>query len=197
MLKKIFIILFLSLSLSGKVLADDITQSMTAISPLLGTPEMQAYSLEVGQKIIKNFDLPQTNENLATIVTFTVDKNGKLIDYEITQSSGNQNYDNMVINAVKQSSPYPAPAFNDGEELGVVLNMDLNVLKLIKMLSDSNLDLDMDFNLDSLFSQEEPSVQEKKPARKQPAQTNQKTPQIHNPSGKKFINPYEIEKSLE
>ena len=197
MLKKIFIILFLSLSLSGKVLADDITQSMTAISPLLGTPEMQAYSLEVGQKIIKNFDLPQTNENLATIVTFTVDKNGKLIDYEITQSSGNQNYDNMVISAIKQSSPYPAPAFNDGEELGVVLNMDLNVLKLIKMLSDSNLDLDMDFNLDSLFSQEEPSVQEKKPARKQPAQTNQKTPQIHNPSGKKFINPYEIEKSLE
>ena len=197
MLKKIFIILFLSLSLSGKVLADDITQSMTAISPLLGTPEMQAYSLEVGQKIIKNFDLPQTNENLATIVTFTVDKNGKLIDYEITQSSGNQAYDNLVINAVKQSSPYPAPAFNDGEELGVVLNMDLNVLKLIKMLSDSNLDLDMDFNLDSLFSQEEPSVQEKKPARKQPAQTNQKTPQIHNPSGKKFINPYEIEKSLE
>ena len=197
MLKKIFIILFLSLSLSGKVLADDITQSMTAISPLLGTPEMQAYSLEVGQKIIKNFDLPQTNENLATIVTFTVDKNGKLIDYEITQSSGNQNYDNLVINAVKQSSPYPAPTFNDGEELGVVLNMDLNVLKLIKMLSDSNLDLDMDFNLDSLFSQEEPSVQEKKPARKQPAQTNQKTPQIHNPSGKKFINPYEIEKSLD
>ena len=197
MLKKIFIILFLSLSLSGKVLADDITQSMTAISPLLGTPEMQAYSLEVGQKIIKNFDLPQTNENLATIVTFTVDKNGKLIDYEITQSSGNQNYDNMVISAIKQSSPYPAPTFNDGEELGVVLNMDLNVLKLIKMLSDSNLDLDMDFNLDSLFSQEEPSIQEKKPARKQPAQTNQKTPQIHNPSGKKFINPYEIEKSLE
>ena len=197
MLKKIFIILFLSLSLSGKVLADDITQSMTAISPLLGTPEMQAYSLEVGQKIIKNFDLPQTNENLATIVTFTVDKNGKLIDYEITQSSGNQNYDNMVISAIKQSSPYPAPTFNDGEELGVVLNMDLNVLKLIKMLSDSNLDLDMDFNLDSLFSQEEPSIQEETPARKQPAQTNQKTPQIHNPSGKKFINPYEIEKSLD
>ena len=197
MLKKIFIILFLSLSLSGKVLADDITQSMTAISPLLGTPEMQAYSLEVGQKIIKNFDLPQTNENLATIVTFTVDKNGKLIDYEITQSSGNQNYDNMVISAIKQSSPYPAPTFNDGEELGVVLNMDLNVLKLIKMLSDSNLDLDMDFNLDSLFSQEEPSIQEETPAGKQPAQTNQKTPQIHNPSGKKFINPYEIEKSLD
>ena len=197
MLKKIFIILFLSLSLSGKVLADDFSQSMSAISPLLGTPEMQAYSLEVGQKIIKNFDLPQTNENLATIVTFTVDKNGKLIDYEITQSSGNQNYDNMVISAIKQSSPYPAPTFNDGEELGVVLNMDLNVLKLIKMLSDSNLDLNMDFNLDSFFQMEEPSVQEKNPARKQPAQTNQKTPQIHNPSGKKFINPYEIEKSLD
>lgn len=197
MLKKIFIILFLSLSLSGKVLADDITQSMTAISPLLGTPEMQAYSLEVGQKIIKNFDLPQTNENLATIVTFTVDKNGKLIDYEITQSSGNQNYDNMVISAIKQSSPYPAPTFNDGEELGVVLNMDLNVLKLIKMLSDSNLDLNMDFNLDSLFSQEEPSIQEETPAGKQPPLSKPKTQQRQNQSGKKFINPYEIEKSLE
>lgn len=197
MLKKIFIILFLSLSLSGKVFADDITQSMTAISPLLGSPEMQAYSLEVGKKIIKNFDLPQTNENLATLVTFTVDKNGKLIDCEITQSSGNQAYDNLVINAVKQSSPYPAPAFNAGEELGVVLNMDLNVLKLIKMLSDSNLDLDMDFNLDSLFSQEEPSIQEETPAGKQPPQSKTKTPQRQKSSGKKFINPYEIEKSLE
>ena len=197
MLKKIFIILFLSLSLSGRVFADDLTQSMTAISPLLGSPEMQAYSLEVGKKIIKNFDLPQTNENLATLVTFTVDKNGKLIDCEITQSSGNQAYDNLVINAVKQSSPYPAPAFNAGEELGVVLNMDLNVLKLIKMLSDSNLDLDMDFNLDSLFSQEEPSIQEETPAGKQPPQSKPKTPQRQKSSGKKFINPYEIEKSLE
>lgn len=197
MLKKLFVILILSFFLSGKALADDMFQSMTAISPLLGSPEMQAYSLEVGKKIIKNFDLPQTNENLATLVTFTVDRNGKLIDYEITQSSGNQAYDNLVISAIKQSSPYPAPTFSDGEELGVVLNMDLNILKLIKMLADSNLDLNMEFKLDSFFSQEAPSIQEETYTGKPAKQVKPKTPQRQKPSGKKFINPYEIEKSLE
>ena len=70
MLKKIFITISFILILSGKVLAQDFSADMTAISPMLGSPEMQAYSLEVGKKIIKNFDLPTTDENFATLVTF-------------------------------------------------------------------------------------------------------------------------------
>ena len=187
MLKKIFITISFILILSGKVLAQDFSADMTAISPMLGSPEMQAYSLEVGKKIIKNFDLPTTDENFATFVTFKVDKNGKLISYEITQTSGNTDYDNRVINAIKKSSPYPPPSFQEGEEIGVILNMDMNILKLIKMLENFNLDFNFDSNLvpedlDNLLSPKE-----------YPAPKNNTKP----PSGKKFVNPYDIEKSLE
>ncbi len=190
MIKKIFITIAFILILSGKGLAMDFSSDVTAISPMLGSPEMQAYSLEVGKKIIKNFELPTTDDNLATLVTFKVDKNGKLLSYEITQTSGNTDYDKRVINAIKKSSPFPPPSFQEGEEIGVILNMDMNILKLVKMLENFDLDFNFDSNLlpedlENIFSQQE------YPAPKKP-QVNTKTP-----SGKKFVNPYDIEKSLE
>lgn len=190
MLKKILITIIFILILSGKVFAQDFSSDMTVVSPMLGDPELQAYSLEVGKKIIKNFELPSTDGNLATIVTFKVDKNGKLLSYEITQTSGNTDYDNRVISAVKKSSPFPPPSFQEGEEIGIILNMDMNILKLVKMLENFNLDFNFDSNLVPEDLENILSPQEY-PAPKAP-QINTKTP-----SGKKFVNPYDIEKSLE
>lgn len=112
--------------------------------------------------------MPQTNENLATVVVFKVDHSGNLKSYEITQSSGNDDYDARVIAAVKKSSPYPVPGFQEAEEVGVILNMDLSIIKLVKMLSEGGFD-----RLDINDLQLEPEVQQ--------------------PSGKKFVNPYELE----
>lgn len=112
--------------------------------------------------------MPKTNENLATVVVFKVDPSGKLKSYEITQSSGNNDYDQRVIDAIKKSSPYPVPGFQEAEEVGVILNMDLSIIKLIKMLSEGGFD---GFDMKNL----------------------QLEPEIQQPSGKKFVNPYEYE----
>ena len=68
----------------------------------------------------------------------------------------------------KKSSPYPVPGFQEAEEVGVILNMDLSIIKLVKMLSEGGFD-----RLDINDLQLEPEVQQ--------------------PSGKKFVNPYELE----
>ncbi len=111
------------------------TQNNTvAVSPL-SSPELQMYSLEVGKKIISNFKLLPSDGNLATLVIFKIDAKGNLLSSEITQKSGNADYDKRVLAAVKKSSPYPPPTFQQGEEAGVVLNMDASLIKLVKMLT--------------------------------------------------------------
>ncbi|PWL73827.1 hypothetical protein DBY21_10205 [Candidatus Gastranaerophilales bacterium] len=167
MLKKLIISLAIFLSFGTGVFAFDLSDSQILVNPF-SSPEIQEYSLKVGKKIISNFSLPKTNENLATVVVFKVDPSGKLKSYEITQSSGNNDYDQRVIDAIKKSSPYPVPGFQEAEEVGVILNMDSSIIKLIKMLSEGGFG---GFDMKNL----------------------QLEPEIQQPSGKKFVNPYEFE----
>lgn len=133
---------------------------------------MQQYLIPVGKKIISNFDLPDTNQNYSTIVEFKIDNKGKLTNLKITQSSGNKDYDNRVLTAIKKSEPFPAHNFSPSENDHFLLNMDLGVIKLIKMLSGLETNI-MNTDLNQLLQNEQ------------------------TPKGKKFVNPYEIEKSLE
>ena len=159
MFKKIFILIATFITLASSTFAFDMSDSQIFIDPN-SSPEVQAYTLSVAKKIIANFQIPQTQDNLATVVIFTIDSKGHIKNYEVSQSSGNKDYDNRVTTAVKKSAPYPTPSFQDAEEVGVVLNMDLSVIKLIKMLSEGfdpqNLQID---------------------------------PQIKQQQGKKFVNP--------
>ncbi len=185
MIKKIFLTLGSLIILASNAFAFDMPEGTIGISPLGGTPQMQQYSLAVGKKIIANFNMPDTGSNLAALVIFKVDKTGKLTECEIVQSSGNTDYDNRVLTAVKNASPYPAPNFDEATDVGVLLNMDLNIIKLIKMLSGLDSDL-MNMDLEELL----PSLNQ--------FETETTPQQIPTkPTGKKFVNPYEIEKSLE
>ncbi len=179
MIKKILAFFTFLIFFTIPVFAFEMPLDSIGITGLGETPEMQQYSVAVGKKIISNFDMPNTNANLATMVIFKVDKSGKLTSYEITQSSGDKDYDNRVINAIKKSSPYPAPNFDEATDVGVLLNMDLGIIKMIKMLSNMdsdimNLDIEDLFQFDNLYEMEQ-----------------------KQPSGKKFVNPYKLEKSLE
>lgn len=167
MLKKLIISFAIFLSFGNGVLALDLSDSQILVNSFASS-EIQEYSLNVGKKIISNFSLPKTNENFATVVIFKVNPSGKLKSYEITQSSGNNDYDQRVIDAIKKSSPYPVPGFQEAEEVGVILNMDLSIIKLIKMLSEGGFD---GFDMKNLPLE----------------------PEIQQQSGKKFVNPYEFE----
>ncbi len=153
------------LMFAGGAFAFDLSDAQILASGLNSNPQTQQYSLKVAQKIISNFVMPQTDENLATLVVFEVDTNGKLKKYEITQSSGSKDFDDRVIAAIKKSSPYPVPQFEGAEEFAIVLNMDLSIIRLIKMLSNGNLDM-KDLPV---------------------------TPEVKQPAGKKFVNPYDYE----
>jgi len=133
------------------------------------------YDLEVAKKIMSNFEIPDTKEHLATLVIFKIGTDGSLVEYQISQSSGNTDYDNRVITAIENAAPYPLPKNQQADEIEVVLNMDLSIIQLIKMLE----------QFDSpLTSPTE--VQTPLPAPKQPEQT------IKQPKGVKFVNPDDI-----
>ena len=121
MIKKIIVLFGILFTLGLSTNAFELSDSQILVNPF-SSPEIQEYSLKVGKKIISNFSMPQTNENLATVVVFKVDHSGNLKSYEITQSSGNDDYDARVVAAVKKSSPYPVPGFQEAEEVGVILN---------------------------------------------------------------------------
>lgn len=179
MIKKILFTFILLIIFISTAFAFDMDTSQLDFLTINTSSEMQQYIIPVGKKIISNFDMPDTNQNYSTIVEFKIDNNGKLTDLKITQSSGNKDYDNRVLAAVKKSSPFPAHNFDPSENDRFLLNMDLGVIKLIKMLSGLETNI-MNMDLNQLLQNEQPTI-ENKPT----------------PKGKKFVNPYEIEKSLE
>ena len=178
MLKKILILTIILLGLNLPSLAFDFTDPQTGLLELPDTsPEAQKYNLEVAKKIISNFELPQTDAPLSTVILFRINLQGKIIDYQITQSSGDTDYDNRVISAIKKSEPYPIPTYENLEEFKILLNMDLSIIKLIKMLSDY---FDTPITLPTT------------PKMEQVEQPKQE-PTSQNPIGKRFINLDELE----
>lgn len=163
MIKKLLILFAAMITFKCTACAFEMSEGQMLVNPLNSSPEIQAYTLQVGQKIIANFNMPNTQENLSTVVIFKVDKNGKLMNYEITQKSGSDDYDNRVVTAIKKSSPYPIPTFQEASEVGIILNMDLSIIRLIKMLQGNS----------------NPNQQQLQPDLKQP-------------QGKKFVNPYDF-----
>ena len=85
MLKKILILTIILLGLNLPSLAFDFTDPQTGLLELPDTsPEAQKYNLEVAKKIISNFELPQTDAPLSTVILFRINLQGKIIDYQIT-----------------------------------------------------------------------------------------------------------------
>lgn len=164
MIKKLLILFAALITFKCTASAFEMSEGQMLVNPLNSSPEIQAYTLQVGQKIITNFNMPNTQENLSAVVIFKVDKNGKLMNYEITQKSGSEDYDNRVVTAIKKSSPYPIPTFQDPGEVGIILNMDLSIIRLIKMLQGNS----------------NPNQQ-------------QFQPNLEPHKGKKFVNPYDYQ----
>lgn len=176
MIKKLFILLITLIGLNIPASALNLDDPNVMLQMLEnGSPEVQEYNLKVAKKIIAKFEMPNTNKHLATIVVFKIDTSGNLVEYNINQSSGDTDYDNRVISAIKKAEPYPVPSFieNDGAE--VIVNMDLSIIQLIKMLSEQ-----FNYPLEDLT----PSTTT------QPPKEVEKT--IKKPAGVKFINPDDI-----
>ena len=72
--------------------------------------QMLTYQQRVRDKISQALHLPmiqQRAQNLRAIALLTIDREGRLIRYEMTQSSGDPSFDASVHRAVQASSPLP------------------------------------------------------------------------------------------
>ena len=71
---------------------------------------MRTYKQRVRALIIRALHLPmmqKTAQALEAIALLTIDREGQVIRYELTRSSGNRSFDDSVHRAVQASSPLP------------------------------------------------------------------------------------------
>ncbi len=85
-----------------------------------------SYMKNLQNKIKKNWNPPNEKGRYArATVLFTLDKNGKLIKYNIKKSSGIKEYDKAAIKALKSSSPFDSlPKEYKEETVDIQFNFD-------------------------------------------------------------------------
>lgn len=71
------------------------------------SPDMTAYMSTVKQKIQRVWRSPDVQSNCVVTVLFSVDKSGALVSNAIKKSSGLPNVDQMAVQAIKKSAPFP------------------------------------------------------------------------------------------
>ena len=87
------------------------------------------YMNELKRRIKINWHPPKGKEQLRIVVLFRVEKNGKLDNIKIIESSGDKQADKAAINAVEITAPFrPLPAEFKGQSVDVQLYFDYNVL---------------------------------------------------------------------
>ena len=67
-----------------------------------GNADFTSYIKKLNKKIYKEWN-PYCNNNKNTIIKFKIAKDGRLLNYEIKKSSGNDIFDNMAINSIKSA----------------------------------------------------------------------------------------------
>lgn len=71
------------------------------------SPDMTAYMTAVKQKIQRVWRSPDVPSKCVVSILFTVDKNGALVSNAIKKSSGIPNVDQVALQTIKKSAPFP------------------------------------------------------------------------------------------
>lgn len=86
---------------------------LSAGTELTGLSKLQHdnYLASLDQQIKKNWILPQwlAKKQLRAQVRVKIDEKGHVISREIALSSGNSSYDDLALDTIDQSSPFPPP----------------------------------------------------------------------------------------
>lgn len=86
---------------------------LSAGTALTGLNQLQHenYVADLDKHIKENWTLPQwlANKNYKAQVLLKIDSKGQILSRQIAKSSGNPNYDEVAINTIDQSAPYPPP----------------------------------------------------------------------------------------
>lgn len=75
---------------------------------LEGPPFEYGYYIQaIREKIAANWDVPEATDGVAARVRFRIERNGKVVDAEIVESSGNPLFDTSALRALLKASPLP------------------------------------------------------------------------------------------
>ena len=87
------------------------------------------YMRELEQRIKRNWIPPKEETSKRVVVTFTVAKDGKLLEQHITKSSGAPLADKAAIDTIKKTAPFrPLPEEFKGYSVPIEFTFDYNVL---------------------------------------------------------------------
>ena len=86
---------------------------LSAGTALTGLNKLQheSYIAELDQHIKQNWTLPEwlARQNYKARARLRLDQAGRILSREIIRSSGNEAYDDIVLETIDRSAPYPAP----------------------------------------------------------------------------------------
>ncbi len=71
------------------------------------SPEFQPYLEEMHKQISGKWNPPPVNKDAEVVLRFTIQKNGHVINEEVSQSSGSKELDDSALAALRRSSPLP------------------------------------------------------------------------------------------
>jgi len=84
---------------------------------------------DLEQRIKRNWTPPEVNSSKHIVVTFTIERDGKLLNHKITKSSGSPLADEAALNAIKLTSPFkPLPSEFEGQNVPIEFTFDYNVI---------------------------------------------------------------------
>lgn len=93
-------------------------------------PDLASYMRDMQRSIKLNWDTPKLDKSTSVTLKYKVNKNGELLEYSVSQSSGIKEMDDSAIKALKETAPFkPLPASYKEENIEVQFTFDYNVFK--------------------------------------------------------------------
>ncbi len=114
--------------------------------------EFGIYMHEIQRRIKMNWDPPKVNESAKIQVLMTIAKDGSLLKYSISQSSGNKIADDKALDAVRLASPFkPLPDKFKGKSIDTLFTFDYNVFSRNNPINTIVSPVSSDFNPSEMY----------------------------------------------
>lgn len=88
--------------------------------------DFKSYMSYIEMRIKKHWHPPQIDRSSSTMVQFTVDKNGKVSNARVVESSGDERVNQAALDALKQASPFPKLPPTNEQSVEVQFHFDFH-----------------------------------------------------------------------
>ena len=102
--------------------------SMRNTSNNTDNSDLEPYMRKLQRTIKYNWNPPKNIVSKRVVTTFTIARNGNLLNYSIKESSGDKYTDNVALSAIRNSAPFdPLPANSNISTLEIKFTFDYSV----------------------------------------------------------------------